>query len=109
MLWAPWSTSSSKMARRRSTVTLRPKSRWLICSFWQNTHPREQPEKNTVPEPRVPEMGGSSHRWRAARATTGAAGMRHTPRPSVSLRRAPHCLGQRLQIIATPPAAGSGP
>ncbi len=44
-------------------------------------------------------MGGSSHWWRAARATTGASGIRHTPRPSVSVRRAPHRRGQRLQII----------
>ena len=52
-----------------------------------------------VPEPRVPEMGGSSHMWRAARAATGAAGMRQYPFPCVSVRRAPHCRGQRLQIM----------
>ena len=99
MLWAPWSMSSKQMARSRSREMGLPKSWWLMASFWQKTHPREQPEKNTVPEPRVPEMGGSSHWWRAARATTGASGIRHTPRPSVSVRRAPHRRGQRLQII----------
>ena len=90
---------AKKISRRRETVTGFPKSRWLMDSFWQNTHPREQPEKNTVPAPRVPEMGGSSHMWRAARATTGRAGIRHTPCPSVSVRRAPQARGQRLQII----------
>ena len=50
-----------------------------------------------VPDPRVPEMGGSSHMWRAARAATGAAGMRQYPSPAVSVRRALHCRGQRLQ------------
>ena len=42
----------------------------VICRFWQNTQPREQWEKNTVPEPRVPEIGGSSHRCREARAAS---------------------------------------
>ena len=74
-----------------------------MTSFWQNTHPREQPEKKMVPEPRVPEMGGSSQWWRAARASTGAAGMRHSPSPWFSSRRAPHWRGQRLQIIQKTP------
>ena len=49
MLWAPWSMSSKQMARSRSREMGRPKSWWLMASFWQKTHPREQPEKNTVP------------------------------------------------------------
>ena len=85
------------MARRRAIVTGFPKSRRLIFSFWQNTQPREQPEKKMVPEPLVPEIGGSSHMCRAARATTGTPGIRQRPSPAVSVRRAPHWRGQRLQ------------
>ena len=43
----------TKGVRYGSRVTAFPKSRWLISSFWQNTQPREQPEKKMVPEPRV--------------------------------------------------------
>ena len=49
-----------KMARRRSGGMGLPKSWWLIWSFWQNTQSSVQPEKNTVPAPRVPERQGSS-------------------------------------------------
>ena len=38
----------------------------------------------------------------AARAATGAAGMRQRPSPAVSVRRALHCRGQRLQSTGTP-------
>ena len=63
--------------------------------FWQNTHRRLQPEKNTAPLPRVPEMTGSSQWCSPARATTGAAGMPHTPPPTVSVRSAPQRRGHR--------------
>lgn len=76
-----------------------PKSSWLIAWFWQNTHPREQPEKNTVPAPRVPERGGSSQKWRAARATTGSDGIRH--RPAALVRSPPHRRGQRVQWVGS--------
>ena len=39
------------------------------------------PEKNTVPAPFVPDRQGSSHMWRAARATVMASGIRHQPSP----------------------------
>jgi hypothetical protein len=38
--------------------------RWLIWWFWQKRHRRLHGEKKTVPEPRVPDMGGSSPKWR---------------------------------------------
>ena len=50
------------------TVTAFPTACRLIFRFWQNTQPRAQPEKNTVPEPCLPEMQGSSHGCRAALA-----------------------------------------
>ena len=75
-LWAPWAVSSSQIAASRSNETALPKSWWLIASFWQKTHPREQPEKKMVPDPRVPEMDGSSQWCRAARASTGRSGIR---------------------------------
>ena len=99
MLWAPWAASSRKISLRRSTGISRPKSPWLMLSFWQNTHPREQPEKNTVPAPRVPERGGSSQWWRAARATTGRSGIRQ--RPLAWVRSPPHRRGQRVQWVGS--------
>ena len=68
--------------------------------FWQKTQRRLQPEKNTVPAPRVPDMGGSSQKWRAARATTGSAGMAHTPPGTEASRRAPQDLGHWVQTMA---------
>jgi hypothetical protein len=41
--------------------------------FWQYTHPNEQPEKNTVPEPSSPDMQGSSHIWSEALATVNSS------------------------------------
>ena len=43
----------------------------LIEAFWQKQQRRLQLVKNTVPEPRVPLMQGSSQKCRAALATTG--------------------------------------
>ena len=91
--------SAWQISRSRSTVTPLPKSRWLIWSFWQKTQSRLHPEKKTVPEPRVPEMGGSSHIWRAALATTGSSGIRQCPLPTVSVRSARHSRGHRLHTI----------
>ena len=53
------------------------------------------PEKNTVPEPRVPEMGGSSHWWRAARAAL--IWWEAPQKPGALVRSAPHILGHRVQ------------
>ena len=99
MLWAPWATSSRKISLSRATVTGLPKPPAEMSWFWQNTHRRLQPEKNTAPLPRVPEITGSSHWCRAARATTGMAGMAQKPPPVVSVRSAPQRRGHRLQII----------
>ena len=38
-----------------------------------------QPLKKIAPLPRVPERGGSSQKWRAARAATGVAGIPQKP------------------------------
>ena len=62
-----------------------------------------------VPEPRVPEIGGSSQRWRAARASTGSSGIRQRPSPRSSVRSAPQRLGQRSQIMAFPPPVKNVP
>jgi hypothetical protein len=66
--------------------------------FWQNTHRRLQPEKNTVPEPRVPLMGGSSHKWGAMRETYRVSGIPHTP-CFPARRSAPQARGQRVQLV----------
>ena len=69
-------------------ATVFPKSRVLISSFWQKAHRREHPLKNTVPDPLVPLMHGSSQKWRAALATLGNTPMRQKPCPlSLSLLR----------------------
>ena len=76
MLCAPWAISSWQISRTRSGVTGLPKPSWLISLFWQKTHRSGQPEKKMVPDPRVPEMGGSSQWWSAPRASTGREGIR---------------------------------
>jgi hypothetical protein len=43
-----------------SGLTGSPDLRWLMSWFWQNTHPREQPEKKIVPLPRHPLKQDSS-------------------------------------------------
>jgi hypothetical protein len=50
-----------------------------MARFWQKTQRREHPLKKTVPEPRVPLMGGSSHMCGAMRATRNASGAPQTP------------------------------
>lgn len=54
------------------------------------------PLKNTVPEPAVPESGGSSPKCGAALKTLAAAPSRQNPRSPLS-RRAPHARGQSRQ------------
>jgi hypothetical protein len=39
-----------------------PFPNWLIGKFWQNLQWSEQPPRKIVPEPLVPEIGGSSPR-----------------------------------------------
>jgi hypothetical protein len=65
--------------------------------FWQKTQRREQPVKNTVPEPLVPLMHGSSPKWGAALAAVGREGLAHTPPGFSSPRSAPQRRGQSLQ------------
>ena len=99
MLCAPCASSSQKISESRFGVTIFPSPRWLMLSFWQNTHRSPQPEKNTAPLPRVPLMQGSSHRCSAARAILGSVPMRQTPVPCSGARSAPQFLGQSVQII----------
>ena len=46
---------------KRPGSTSTPKLPVEISWFWQYTHFSGQPEKNTVPDPRSPDIGGSSH------------------------------------------------
>ena len=48
-----------------------PKFAWLIDSFWQNTQPRGQPEKKTVPAPRLPAQEEGVYTDGAGRAGEG--------------------------------------
>ena len=68
-----------------------------IFGVFCSVPPHIKSEKNTVPEPFVPLMTGSSSKCSAARASTGSAGMPQKPSPE-SPRRALHLRGQRLQI-----------
>ena len=79
MLWAPWAMRSRQRSRICPAVSGVPNRLWLMASFWQNTHRRGQPLKKIAPLPRVPERGGSSQKWRAARAATGVAGIPQKP------------------------------
>ena len=83
-----------------------PCSPRLMVRFWQNTHRRLQPEKNTAPLPRVPEMHGSSPKCGAARATTGASGTAQKPNCPPA-RSTPQPRGQMEQsCVIMPPAHG---
>ena len=96
---APCASSSAKISLSRFTVTTLPSPPWLMHSFWQNTHLSPQPEKNTVPLPRVPLMQGSSHMCSPARAILGRLPTPQTPLPVSSVRSARQFLGQSVQII----------
>jgi hypothetical protein len=50
-------------------------------------------EKKTVPDPRVPEIGGSSPKWSEAAATFASAPAPQKP-ASRAARSAPHSRGQ---------------
>ena len=83
---APWRCPSRSPRRRMSP-------------FWQYTHPRVQPEKNTVPAPFCPEIGGSSQWCSMARATRSPPGIRQKPPPASAVRSAPHRRGHSVQIM----------
>ncbi|MFQ9831718.1 MAG: hypothetical protein ACLRXG_03620 [Oscillospiraceae bacterium] len=97
---------TQKMPRSCATVISFPCSPRLMVRFWQNTHRRLQPEKNTAPLPRVPEMHGSSPKCGAARATTGASGTAQKPNCPPA-RSTPQPRGQMEQsCVIMPPAHG---
>jgi hypothetical protein len=66
--------------------------------FWQNMHLRLHPDRNTVPEPPLPLMGGSSSRCTLTLATLAAAPLPQRPR-SPDVRSTPQLLGQRVQFL----------
>ena len=84
------------MRASRDGLTSRPKPSWDISWFWQKTHLRGQPEKKMAPDPASPEMGGSSQKWRAERATRRRAVAPHAP-ASPAARPAPQRLGHSSQ------------
>ena len=61
ILLAPLSSSSKKISVRRASSIYLPVSPLLMALFWQKTQPMLHPAKNTVPEPDIPEIQGSSH------------------------------------------------
>ena len=80
-----------------------------ITLFWQNGHPKEQPSKNTVPEPiesfsaRGPEIGGSSPWWIQIAEASGWAGALQKPSSVLSeplaKRLVVHCRGQLVHFM----------
>ena len=97
ILLAPSASSSKKISVSRSGVISRPACPREMARFWQYTQPRLHPEKNTVPEPFVPEMHGSSQKCSAARATRSRS---PTPQaPGLFVRSIPHFLGHRIQFL----------
>ena len=97
MLCAPISCNFKNMSESFSGVISSPIPLLLIVLFWQNTHFNVQFEKNTVPEPFLPEMHGSSQWWREYLATFGFLPDKQYPISSFSLF-APQFLGQRQQF-----------
>ncbi len=96
MLRAPWPCSSSIIWARRATVTSWPKLPLLISAFWQKTQRRVHDEKKMAPDPASPEMGGSSQKCSAARATRRAAVAPQAPRAPAA-RAAPQARGHSSQ------------
>jgi hypothetical protein len=98
MLWAPASRSRSIISASRSSVTRAVAGGvpWLIWWFWQKPQPRAQPKKKIVPEPRVPEIGGSSPVCSSAELTYAASVAPQAPVSPCS-RRAPHARGHSRQ------------
>jgi hypothetical protein len=62
MLCAPSACSLTNLPASFAVARSLPFPNWLIGKFWQNLQWREQPVKKTVPDPLVPEIGGSSPR-----------------------------------------------
>ena len=79
-----------------------PKPSRLIFRFWQKTQPSVQPEKNTVPEPFVPLMQGSSQRCLAARARRICVPM--PQKPGETDRSAPQARGHSIQPFKALPS-----
>ena len=52
--------SFKKISRRCSDVISFPRFCCEMILFWQKMHFNVQPEKKTAPEPKLPEMTGSS-------------------------------------------------
>jgi hypothetical protein len=73
------------MRARRDELTSIPKPPCEISWFWQKTHLSGQPEKKMAPDPDSPEMGGSSQKWRAERATRSAEVAPQKPRAACDL------------------------
>ena len=86
---------------RRATVTSWPKLPLEMSWFWQNTQRKGHPEKKIAPDPASPEMGGSSQKCSAARATHTVAFAPHAPRRP-SARRAPQARGHSRQASYAP-------
>ena len=96
MLFAPCAFSSSIIWARRAVVTSSPKPSCDISWFWQNTHLSGHPVKKIAPEPDSPDMGGSSQKWSALRATLSVAVAPQRPARPEDLR-AWHLLGHSSQ------------
>ena len=82
-------------------VTSSPLSSWLNSQFWQYTHFILQWAKNMVPEPLLPEIGGSSP-WCGAQLYTEALTPALQYPFAWQLRFAPHLRGQIEQLSIEP-------
>ncbi len=84
------------MAAKRSTVIARACSPRAMSAFWQYAQRKGQPAKNTVPLPSSPEIGGSSQKCSAARATIRRPSAPQSPH-SPAARFAPQPRGHSRQ------------
>ena len=93
-------------ARSADVVTGRRRmsAPWLMVEFWQYAQRRLQPPKNTVPDPRVPDISGSSPKCAVAAATTAPAGRPQMPLPPAA-RSTAQRWGHRRQGEARPARA----
>ena len=90
----PMSTRRFIASASSAGVNTLPAPPWEISPFWQYAHRSVHPEKNSAPVPRVPEIGGSSHRCGAILPSTISS-----PSPQNPFRvprSAPHIRGHNL-------------
>ena len=103
MLCTPCPCSRSIRAASSPVEMSVPFPNWLMGKFWQNRQLRLQLERKMVPEPLLPEMGGSSPWWTFAEAMRG---VRRRPADPGRTGQTVHPAVVGTEIAASQPRIG---